>query len=301
MASRDPTTTKLAFHPNSGTAPSSRRPARDLIDAVLENMHTNLEPLKYSTLAPSRYVVYLHPDEYARIEGIIPVLQEQTTRALAEALLKLNNRPAYRKYFDRIAGAAAPVEIAAGEWQIEFHPDADGELAPGDILIHSELMLPPGADDLGAGQRTRRIITVHAGQRTTKREETVSRTVTAASGIHARLRYDDNAGPHTFEISRDSIVIGRGGIAYRADVRIEASVDVSREHARIRRDPASGSFFIIDLSTLGTTLNGERLPKGYDDSDGTKRENGVETPLPGGSRVGLADTVFLQFDLIARP
>jgi hypothetical protein len=301
MENRDPARTAMAIHPTSQPAAASRRPARDLIDAVLENMHTNLEPLKYSTLAPSRYVVYLHPEEYARIEGIVPVLQEQTARALAEALLKLNNRPAYRKYFDRIAGAAAPVEIAAGEWQIEFHPDADGELAPGDILIHSELMLPPGADDLGAGQRTRRIITVHAGQRTTKREATVSRTVTAASGIHARLRYDDNGGPHTFEISRDSIVIGRGGIAYRADVRIDASVDVSREHARIRRDPENGRFFIMDLSTLGTTLNGERLPKGYDDSDGTKRENGVETPLPGGSRVGLADIVFLQFDTIGRP
>src|SRR5258705_8703939 len=135
--------------PQSSAPP--RRPARDIIEAVLENMHTNLEPLKYSTLAPSRYVVYLHPEEYARIEGIIPVLQEQTARALAEALLKLNNRPAYRRYFDRIAGAAAPVEIAAGEWQIEFHPDAHGGLASGDILIHSELMLPPGAHGLRAG------------------------------------------------------------------------------------------------------------------------------------------------------
>ena len=41
----------------------SRRPARDLILAVLENMRRNLEPLKYSTLAPSRYLVYLHPTD----------------------------------------------------------------------------------------------------------------------------------------------------------------------------------------------------------------------------------------------
>jgi hypothetical protein len=286
--------------PNSIPATPFRRPARDLIDAVLENMRTNLEPLKYSTLAPSRYVVFLHPEEYARIEGIIPVLQEQTSRALGEALQNLNNPPVYRRYFDRLAGSAPPVENAAREWQIEFHPDADGELAPGDILIHSELMLPGTSDDLGAGQRTRRITTVHVGQRTTTREETVSRTAGASSSVHARLRYDDNAGPHTFDIVRDSIVIGRGGIAYRADVRIDASVDVSREHARIRRDAATGAFFIIDLSTLGTTVNGQRLPPGYDDADGTKRENGVETPLPGGSRIGLADTVFLQFDIAGR-
>ncbi len=285
---------------NPQPAAPSRRPARDLIDAVLENMRTNLEPLKYSTLAPSRYVVYLHPDEYSRVEGIVSVLQEQTTRALAEEMEKLNNRPAYRRYLDRIAGTAPPVENAAREWQVEFHPDADGELAPGDILIHSELMLPASGEDLGAGQRTRRITTVHVGQKTTKRAETVSRTSTASPAIQARLKYEDNAGPHSFDIVRDSVVIGRGGIAYRADVRIDASVDVSREHARIRRDPASGRFFIVDLSSLGTTVNGERVPRGYDVADGTKRENGVETELPSGARIGLADTVFLLFDVDGR-
>ena len=39
----------------------SRRPARDLIDAVVDNMRKNLEPLKYSTLTPTRFTVYLHP------------------------------------------------------------------------------------------------------------------------------------------------------------------------------------------------------------------------------------------------
>lgn len=284
--------------PQSSAPP--KRPARDIIDAVLENMRTNLEPLKYSTLAPSRFVVYLHPDEYARVEGIVPVLQEQTSRALEDELRKLNNRSVYRKYLDRLTGALPPVENAAREWQVEFHPDADGELAHGDILIHSELMLPATPEELGSGQRTRRITTVHAGQRTTRREESVSATAAGASIVHALLKYEDHSGPHAFEVARDSIVIGRGGIAYRADVRIDSSVDVSREHARIRRDPRTGAFFLIDLSTLGTTLNGQRVPRGYDDGDGTKRENGVETPLASGSRIGLADTVFLQFEISGR-
>src|SRR5688572_8491066 len=76
MENRGPTPTAMAPQPNPRPAAGSRRPARDLIDAVLENMHTNLEPLKYSTLAPSRYVVYLHPEEYSRVEGIVQVLQE---------------------------------------------------------------------------------------------------------------------------------------------------------------------------------------------------------------------------------
>jgi hypothetical protein len=57
-----------------GAAPP-RRHARDIIDAVVANMRQNLERLKYSTLAPSRYTVYLHPAEFARLETIFPVLQ----------------------------------------------------------------------------------------------------------------------------------------------------------------------------------------------------------------------------------
>ena len=56
-----------------------------MIEAVLANMRQNLEPLKYSVLAPSRYLVYLHPREYQRLEGVVPILQEETARALTEA------------------------------------------------------------------------------------------------------------------------------------------------------------------------------------------------------------------------
>jgi hypothetical protein len=279
----------------------SRRAAADLIEAVVENMRSNLEPLKYSTLAPSRYVVYVHPQEFARIEQIVPLLREQTSRALDEALRRLNHRPIYRKYMDRFSAAALPVENAATEWQIEILPDADGELAPGDILVHSELTLPSGDEEPGAGQRTRRITTIQTDGKTTRRYATVSPAGPGApKAVHARIRYEDKSGPHTFDMARDSITIGRGGIAYRADVRIDASVDVSREHARIRRDPASGRFFLIDLSSLGTTVNGQQVPRGYEDADGAKRENGAEVPLPDGARIGLADTVFLQFDVAGR-
>jgi hypothetical protein len=291
----------MASQSNPTQAEPSRRPARDLIDAVISSMRNNLEPLRYSTLAPSRYVVYLHADEFARIEGILPVLQEQTARALAEELEKLNRRPGYRKYLDRLTAPAPPVENPGREWQIDFLPDPDGDVRFGDILIHSELVLPAAPDELGAGQRTRRITTVHVGQKTTRRGETVNRTQTAPSVVYARLRFEDNGGAHTFDIVRDSVTIGRGGIAYPADVRIDASVDVSREHARIRRDAQSGTFFIVDLSTLGTSVNGRRVPRGYDEADGSKKENGVETPLAAGSRIGLADTVYLDFEIPGRP
>jgi pSer/pThr/pTyr-binding forkhead associated (FHA) protein len=91
-------------------------------------------------------------------------------------------------------------------------------------------------------------------------------------------------------------MIGRGGLAYPVDIRIASSPDVSREHARIRRDSKTGAFYLIDLSSFGTTLNGRHLPRGYERVDGaSKRENGSETALPDAARIGLAGTVFLDF------
>jgi hypothetical protein len=290
--------TKMPSIPTDAAPPAPRRSARDVIDAVVENMRRNLEPLRYSTLAPSRFTVYLHPKEHARLEGIIPVLQEQTIRALTEELDSLNRRPSVRRMFGRFtgdaAGSAAEVRTASGDWQVEFLADPDGDMNEGDLLVDSELALP-ARPDLGVGERTRRITTVHTGRQTTTREQTVNRPPAASPRVAARITYQDDSGEHSYEMSKDSVTIGRGGVAYPVDIRIAASPDVSREHVRIRRDPASGAFYLIDLSTLGTTLNGRHVPRGFDDSQGTKRENGAETALPEAARIGLADTVFLEF------
>lgn len=279
----------------------SRRAARDVIAAVVDNMRRNLEPLRYSTLAPSRYLVYLHPSEFARLEGIIAILQEQTCRALSEELERLNGGSALHRYASRLIGERrTPVENAGPDWHVEFFADPDGEVAEGDILVDSELLLPAGPD-LGAGERTRRITTVRSGEHTTARERTASVSRDAQSAPPAaRLEYEDLSGHHAYDIARDSVTIGRGGIAYPVDVKIVSSADVSREHARIRRDPATGRFFLIDLSSLGTTLNGRHVPRGYDEVDGSKRENTLETALPERARIGLADTVYLEFSSTGR-
>jgi pSer/pThr/pTyr-binding forkhead associated (FHA) protein len=119
--------------------------------------------------------------------------------------------------------------------------------------------------------------------------------VQGASRALARISYDDDAGPHDYTVVKASVSIGRGGVAYPVDVRITSSTDVSREHARIRHDADRGRFCLIDLSSLGTTVDGTPVPRGYDEADGSKRENGVEVVLPDRARIGLANVVFLDF------
>lgn len=286
----------MASNRTDPVALNPRRPARDIIDAVVDNMRKNLEPLKYSTLAASRYTVYLHPSEFGRLEGIVPILREQAARALSEELQKLNRGSRMRRWIGRSVGRAdVEIQKAGSDWHVDFVADPDGDLGEGDLLVDSELVLP-SSPDLGVGERTRRVTTVHAGSRTTTREQTVARSEPAsAAPVRATIVYEDDRGRHSHDVVKESLTVGRGGIAYPVDIRIASSPDVSREHARIRRDAATGRFFLIDLSLLGTTLNDRHVPRGYDEVQGGKRENGAETAVPDVARIGLADTVFLDF------
>jgi len=285
----------------------TRKSAGDLIEAIVQNMRANLEELRYSTIAPSHYTVYLSAGEHARLEGLIPRLQAETTRALDEELARLNHRSRLRRPFTRWLGTRPPAESADMRWHIEFLPDLDDELRDEqDFIVQSDLILP-APPELGGGERTRRVRTVHAASATTTREEIVSAPQTertsapssSASPAFARLTYADQTGTHRHDVARDSTTIGRGGTMFPVDVRVVTSDHVSREHARIRRDPATGSFFLIDLSTLGTTLDGTPVPRGFDQDEGGKRENGVEAALPKRARIGLAATVFVDFEALS--
>jgi hypothetical protein len=190
---------------------------------------------------------------------------------------------------------ASEVRNAATDWHIAFLADPDEELKEGDLLVDSTLLMPE-RPDLGLGEQTRKISTLQSGEQAMTIKHVVNSPASPSTPrILGRIEYDDESGHHFYDVTRDGFTIGRGGIAHPVDIRIVSSADVSREHARIRRDPASDRFFLIDLSTLGTTLNGRHVPKGFDEVDGTKRENGSETPLPEVSKIGLAGTVFLDF------
>ena len=283
---------------------NGRRPAGALIDAIVDNMRQNLEELKYATLAPSRYTVYLSSAELTRLEGIIPRLQAEAARALDEELAR-HNRPSWLRrqaaslpWLPDWAGRRrTPIENAAQRWHIEFLPDTDGDLASeGDIIVHSDLMLAPDLE-LGVGERTRRITTMRMGDHKTTRSQVVAAKAAAPDGdrggpgagrVLARLVFEDNLGRHEHDVVGAQTTIGRGGLAFPVDVRVSTSEDVSREHARIRRDEQTGQFFLIDLSSLGTTLNGRHVPRGVE----------AETALPRQARIGLADTVYLDFEQV---
>jgi hypothetical protein len=184
-----------------------------------------------------------------------------------------------------------------GGWQIRILENTDEEVEPGDISISSELALP-AKDDLGSGSMTKRIATRRmAGVESTRQsyDAAPSSAPVADAGTFAIIEYEDSTGRKTYRMTKDEIVVGRGGRDYWTDIKLETLPDVSREHFRLRRDPASGQFFLKDLSQLGTTIDGVKAPSSIELEGGEKRDRNLEAPVPSHARIGLAGVVFLEF------
>lgn len=270
-----------------------------IILEIVRAMRTNVEPLLFTTVAPTRFFVYLHPSDHQRLEGIVPVIVAQARRALDEEVRVWNERAKPSRIPRKWLGGddpPPPIDIPPDAWDIRFEADEDGEMAPGDIAIASELTLPARPDF--EGSKTRRITTMRLGERTGTGEPGArdSGPQTPTGTVYATLAYEDQRGRRRVPITSPLTVVGRGGVGYWVDVKLDTSPDVSREHLRLRRDEATGEFFLKDLSSLGTTVDGQAVPSSIEVVDGRKRDKGIEVPLPARARIGLANVIVLDFE-----
>jgi len=108
----------------------------------------------------------------------------------------------------------------------------------------------------------------------------------------------DDEGTHSYAMRKDLISIGRGGSAHWVDVQLVTSTRVSREHCRIRRGH-DGRFYLQDVSTWGTSVNGSRVQPFARQVDGSVEELGHEQLLISPARIQLADAVTIEFSLEA--
>lgn len=150
----------------------------EIIDAMLGNLREGLEPLRYSVIAPGVYHVYLHEQDYGRLQGIFPRIQQEARQALTEELQaleqaergtgltarvqsKLKGRlPKWMQ--EALPGAEArkrDYQAPAEGWQIAFHQESDGQLQPGDVAVHSLLTLPQRIE-MGEGLTTKTVKTL---------------------------------------------------------------------------------------------------------------------------------------------
>ncbi|NLT67679.1 MAG: FHA domain-containing protein [Acidobacteria bacterium] len=253
---------------------------KDIIVAVLDNMRQSGEPLLYRTLVPSYFDVYLHRSDYERLSGIFSMIRDECVKALDQELAALN-----RKGLTVLSGLASkpPYVNAEKNWSVKFHIDEDNELAPGEILIDSRLVLP-AAIEYGVGTRTQRSETLRSDGETGKFSKS-QELKEEKQAVLARLSYKDSEGNVCgYEMTAPEISVGRGGRNEFCDLELDGPADISRRHFYLRQDPQTGEFFIQDVSRFGTSVGGTKLPP----------KEWVR--LPSKTTLVLADAVTMEFE-----
>jgi hypothetical protein len=230
----------------TGKAPQQGRiNGQIIIDQLIRNMELGRFEMGYSVLAPCIFSIYLHPDDYRRLAGIQELIKEDAGRALAARMAQWNSKPALFK-----RGKTHKVfRIARQEWWIEFFADSEDVVPAGDVEIHSELNDVPQP-----GYRGIKTTLIDRDTSITSARVARDRTVTLRNvdKIFAEIRYEDDSGPQSYFVTQNEITIGRGGEDLSVDLPLYANDEVSREHLRLRRDPATGSFTVADNSRNGT-------------------------------------------------
>jgi len=293
---------------------------RVVIDTILSNMRQQVEELRYSKVVPAAYDVYLHADDQQRFEPLAHEIAAEAVRALQERLDAMNRPSRLDRARDLIRRSRLPYK-KVGPWVVRIARDPEGAVPRGRALVISQIAL--SGDEILDGQRTRRLATLSerfdrsdtpsgAAPDLSSPAAAPSREPAAAAAVAAQsapvvlaeasevttngaedatrtpalahLAWQDDTGKHGFAMTQLEVTVGRSAQGSSADVRLATLPDVSRLHLRIRYQPDQRSFSIVDLSSLGTTVNGEPLARGE------------ARPLPVPAEIGLAGAITLRFE-----
>jgi hypothetical protein len=333
------TTLQHRAHHTAGVKAGQRPSGRTIILELVREMEERLYPLLYRVLPPRAYHVYLHPDDYREIETIARVLAADAERALTERVATLNRRPRWHGLllgrqppieppsagWDIAIHPDANNELERGQIGIVSRLSVartptfeggtpttriartvvtgtlrrtttreEGAASPAPQPAPSPVSTPVlgvAAAPVALASATSSALGADALAKATEP------SVEAARGV-AQLAYVDEQGPHIFVMRKDVVSIGRGGSAHWVDVQVTTGPRVSREHCRIRRAD-DGRFFLQDLSTWGTSVNGQRVkPFVHTSPAGLLEETGQEHELPRDARLQLADALLIEFQTL---
>ena len=275
----------------------------EIIELILEEMRAETLEMRYCNVVRSVYHVYLNGHEMQRLGAVLPRTKIEAIRALNEELAKLNKRklrlpgfPVNQKRYETIGDG----------WVIEFHENTDDDAGENPLIVESAFAEPEAGQETEErlGTDTVRITRRQISGLTTTTTETIRSphlmNRTSSGIVYATIQYSDERGSQSFDMTKERIKIGRGANDCWVDLRLHSKPDISREHVQLRLDSSTGKFFIKDLSTYGTTVDGKRIPPSVDRSGGEEIDKNIEVPLPGKARIGLAGVLDLQFRAVKR-
>jgi len=254
-----------------------------IIEELVRNMEVGQFEMNYSVLLPCIFSLYLHPDDYARLSGVFDLIIDDAKRALRARVVQLNTKPTIWS-LSRRRRPSKEYKIALRDWVIEFFPDTEGSVPLGQVEVHSDLneVSKPGF----RGAKT--ILMDRDSSVTSERTNGAGfETRRAVERVYGEIRYEDDSGPQVYLVTQDVVRIGRGGDDLSVDLALYTNDEVSREQLVLRRDAATGRFWITDKSTNGTWIDGKRLRKG------------TEEPLADRAQIGVSEVLTLAFEVRA--
>lgn len=269
---------------NGNSVIEAKLSGQAIIDQLIRNMELGQFEMGYSILLPCIFSIYLHPDDYNRLANVLELIREDAKKALAARMDALNAKP-FGFGMKRSAKLQKPRRIASKDWALEFFPDSEAAVPLGDVEIHSELNETPQPGYHGV-KTTLMDREPSVNESTSRRlaERPVEETRKTPERIYAEIQYEDDSGPQLYHMMQSEITVGRSGDDLQVNLALYTNDEVSREHLRVRRDPATGTFLILDKSRNGTWLNGRRLAKG------------IEEEIPDRARIGVAEVLTLNFE-----
>lgn len=286
--------------------------SKEISELIIRGMLEHIEELNYEALVPSIYQIYLRPNDYKRLQGIFSYIVSDIKRKMDEEIQKLSQP----SLFDKMKGKKPfPYKKAQDDWYISFYEGSEDDLPPGDVDLYIELVSLPGPD-LGSEGATVRIKRKENGQtvnlgrvekptkETPKSPLALSSSPIKALGTspYAELSFQTFEGNHSYQMTKEQIVIGRGGINSWVDLKIDTTKvhlaeQISREHLRLKYDQISSKFYIKDLSALGTKVDGKSIPKSLSED---KKDKNIEIEIPSSCEIELADAVKIKFTAIRK-
>ena len=273
----------------------------EIIDLILIEFRAEILEMRYSNLVRSVFQVYLGGRDLKRLGPVLERTKAEAQRALNEELALLNKRklriPGFPQNQKRY-------EVVGEGWVIDFHENTDDDVAENPLIVQSEFAAPASSTsvddpDERVGTDTVRITRKQVSgltQTTTETTRSPNLMTRKPSGIvFATLDYSDERGQQQYEMTKERIKVGRGAADCWVDLRLYAKQDISREHIQVRHDSVSGKFFLKDLSTYGTTLDGKRVPPSIERLGGSETDHNIEVPLSQKAKIGLAGVLEIQF------
>lgn len=297
----------------------------DFIGLLKHQMAANLQNITPSrAIVPGHYTILLHSDAHHRLQPLF----KEICKAAAEELTREAERLSKIPFgYQPDAKRKGPIPEANREvypldytWSIELRPvlyAPDGSDIPkGYMAVATDMINHRGAEVLDDGDAEATKMTVKnpfSGvfeeqfvQKGSLSQTSSSDSVTVEVPYPRRGAAPAPAAPvrknysliyrhpvtqqsFTHRITKPITTIGRvTDTNADVDLRIAVDVQVSEEHAKLRLDAASGRIEILDVSSYGTTVDGQPVPP-----SNPARHNENWTPVPEGAEIGLAGYVFL--------